>query len=262
MKRLIGIASIALIFLTLLCSGCKEEYHFLQEHSNIASIEIVSFKYWSTLSESPEEIVICQIKDTSEFLAEFSAIEFEAIHPPQNPKPTPTTVKITYSDGTYEAAYPSGTIVNRDGVLNFYGSGHLNEKQFYNLIEKYIGNTPVAAEYSFFDRETKIATIEIVNLGEFQQGELPETQNVICQINDYTTFLKDFSEVDCFISVKPPTDVSNNTKAIKITYSGGHYELIDAFGQTRSTGKSYAGAGYRYFDNTQFSNFIESYLTD
>ena len=245
----------------LFSSGCSmKKYPFQQEESNISSIEIVSLKYWN--ANTTEELVISKIKNIPKFLSDFADVKIDSVMPPRrSPVPSTTCVKITYSDGIYEDIFPHGTIVNRSGSVLYYGSKYLDEKQFNNLLVKYLGDSPIEAEYNFLDRETEISAIEIVELGEYDENEdIPKIQNVICKIEEHTKFLKDFLEVDCFLNVELPTGVSNNAKAIKLTYSKGYWELIDAFGQSKSQGGPYDYKGYRYFDKTQFASLIDMYI--
>ena len=247
----------------LFSSGCSmKKYPFQQEESNISSIEIVSLEYYSARTETPEEVIITKIKNTPEFLSDFANIKIDLVSPPsRNPGTTPTCIRITYNDGVYEDISPHGTIVNRNGSNIYYGSKYLDEKQFSDLLVKYLGDSPIETEYIFYDHESEISTIEIVEFGEYDEKEdVLQIQNVICKIEDNAKFLKDFSEVGCFLNLNLPTRVSNNTKAIKINYFGGHWELIDAFGQSKFENYTYAYEGYRYFDKTQFASLIDMYI--
>ncbi len=269
MKKILSLITTglsALLFLMLFV-GCKQEYPFIQDKSEISLIEIVSLKYVFVESGDPEEIIICEVENISDFLNDFSRIDFDYRYPPTftNYVNTPTVVKITYENGEYEWICPSGkgTYRHSNESLVFHGTAVLNDDQFAYLITKYVGNNPVKLEYNFIDRITEISAIEIVKLGKSQyESQIPDNQTVIAKVEDTSEFLMKFAELDCFLSTQIPTRVPDDSIVIRISYNDGSYELISANGQSKSfLGDTYAFDGYRYFDKTQFSDFINEYIS-
>ena len=265
MKKTLSCISCFIVFLFIIfCTGCRHTYPFQQEHSEIASVEIVSLKYVSSLESEPEEVVICNIENISEFMSDFSEMDIETVSPPKRPESfqTPTIIKITYHDGTFEQIAPMGSMVRRpDGFQNFYGVNTFDNEEFSALVEKYVGTTPIELEYNFLLPETKITSVEIVKLGMSEYWyESPKEQYSICQIENITDFLKRFSEVDCFLNVAPPTKVEDESIVFKISYADDCYELIGVNGQSKVYYDYSPFDGYRYFEGQQFSCLIDLYI--
>lgn len=276
MKKLVSLAiSLIIILYFLTCSGCdSEDYHFLQDQSQISSIEIVSIKYAYDDKTDGEEILVCKIENVSEFLEDFCQIELDYKHPPNRNRylQRQTVVKITYNNAEYEWISPVGaTCFRLDGSDIFYGSTTLDDKQFADLITKYVAEDNMKLEYNFLKSNTEISSIEIVKLGRFDEDctvSQPPEQTVVGNVENVSEFLDSFSEMDCYFNAKYPTSVQDNSNAIKIHYTFDYtegdyelYELIDAYGQSIFGYEQYfAFNGYRYFDENQFSNLIEKYI--
>ncbi len=265
MKKILSLIICCVEILSmLLCTGCRHTYPFQQGQSEIASIEIVSLKYVSSLDSEPEELVICNIENISEFMSDFSEMDIKTVSPPNRFESfqTPTIVKITYHDGTFEQIAPMGSVVGRpDGFQNFYGVNTFDDKDFAALIEKYVGKTPIELEYNFLFPKTEITSVEIVKLGMSEYWyKPPEEQYSICQIEDITDFLNQFSEMSCFFNVDPPTKVEDESTVFKISYGDDCYELIGENGQSKVYYDHSPFDGYRYFDEQQFSRLIDLYI--
>ena len=258
--------TLSIIFCAILClsffTGCTpKEYTLSQDKENISSIQIVSLKYvyGEDENEVPEEIPICEIENISEFLEDFSQIEVDSIHPPYRLEALAgdTVIKIVYNNGEYERIFPHGN----DTADNFNGTNVLDEEQFAALIKKYVKEGALKTEYNFLDRESKISSIQIVKVGKYEfSWRIPEEQTVICEIDDVSGFLQKLKSVECFLNKGTPTKVDSYEKVIKITYEGGHYELIDWDGQTKSYYDEYPYDGFRYFDEQQFESLINEYV--
>lgn len=258
MKKIYHVLFVLWILFIFCCTGCQHTYPFQQEQSEIASVEIVSLKYVSSLDSEPEEVVICNIENISEFMSGFSEMDIKTVSPPNRFESfqTPTIIKITYHDGTFEQIAPMGSMVGHpDGFRNFYGVNTFDNEEFAALIEKYVETTPIELEYNFLLPETKICSVEIVKI-----GMSPEEQYSICQVENITDFLKQFSEVDCFLNVAPPTKVEDESIVFKISYGDDCYELIGVNGQSKVYYDHSPFDGYRYFEEQQFSRLIELYI--
>lgn len=265
MKKILSFIICFIEFLSIIfCTGCQYIYPFQQKQSEIASVEIVSLKYVSSLDSKPEEIVICNIENISEFMSDFSKMEIKTVSPPNRLEAfqTPTTIKITYHDGTFEQIAPMGSMVGHpDGFRNFYGVNTFDNDEFSTLIEKYVGTTPIKLEYNFLLPETEITSVEIVKLGMSEYWyKSPEEQYSICQIENITDFLKQFSEVVCFLNVAPPTKVEDESIVFKISYGDDCYEFIGVNGQSKVYYDHSPFDGYRYFEEQQFSRLIDLYI--
>ena len=262
------LTSLLALFIALICtlmslSSCNitREYSFIQEADNICSIEIVSVKYSAI---NGEELFICKIENIDAFLDDFSDLENHTKSPPKGQSnPTPTAIKISYDNNDYEIITSNGTIASRGETKIYSGTHYFDKDDFFKLLAKYIGSEEFPLEYNFLDRETEIKHIDIVEIGEYTDSNLvPESQEIVCRIDDHADFLIKFSKLDCFLNIDTPSKVRCNEKMIKITYSDGKYELIDVNGQSkRIDNNGFVGDdGYRYFDKIQFSSLIESYI--
>lgn len=263
-KILLSFICCAVVFCVLLCTGCNDQFPFQQDESEIASIEIVSIKHSET--ETPNEVIIVNIKDIEGIMKDFSQIEVDSIAPPYRYSQvfrTPTAIKITYNDGDREWISPNGTVVYRhqEGYSLFYGANTLNDDQFAALIEKYVGDSPVELEYNFLFSEKDISSVDIVKVGSFENSyTIPDEQILIGKCDNIDDFLNKLAKVSCFLNVKKTTRVQDNSTVFKINYKDGSYELIGACGQSRFPGFSAVFEGYRYFDEQQFNDLINSYI--
>ena len=261
MKRIISLI-ICITLCSLIFAGCSvKEYVFAQDKENIASIQIVSLKYvyGEGENEVPEEIFICEIENVSKFLKDFADVKVKSINPPYDAKAltNATAIKIVYNNGEYEWITPHC----KASISDFNGTVTLDEKQFASLISKYVGKEKIKTEYNFLDREDYISSIEIVKVDNYTKDDrIPENQTVIYQIPDIADFLQKFANVDCFFNSGNPTKVRANENIIKITYKGGHYELIDVNGQSKAYFDNYAYDGFRFFDDKQFESLINEYI--
>lgn len=265
MKKILSCIICFMEFLSItFFTGCQHTYPFQQKQSEIASVEIVSLKYVSSLDSEPEEIVICNIENFHEFMSDFSEMDIKTVSPPKRlvSFQTPTIIKITYHDGTFEQIAPMGSMVGHpNGFQNFYGVNTFDDIEFSALIEKYVGTTPIELEYNFLLPETAITSVEIVKLGMSEYWDKsPEEQYSICQIEDITDFVKQFSEVDCFLNVAPPTKVDDESIVFKVSYGDDCYELIGVNGQSKFYYDHSPFDGYRYFEGEQFSRLIDLYI--
>ena len=264
-KILLFIACCIEIFSLIFLTGCRHTFPFMQEESQIASIEIVSLKYVSSdRCLVPEELLICEVDNISAFMADFSKMKVVTVAPPNrsNIFQTPNVIKIMYFDGAFEYIAPMGTRVYRpDGFQNFYGVNTFNHEQFADLIDKYIDEIPIELEYNFLLPETGVLSVEIVNVGEAEDAySVSEEQTLVCEIEDVSDFLIKFSGIDCFLNKRTPTKVQDGSTVFKINYGDGYYELIGANGQSKFYGETYALDGYRYFNEKQFADLVESYI--
>ena len=72
--------------------------------------------------------------------------------------------------------------------------------------------------------------IEIVKVSRDEStGEIEQT--TISTIDDIEVFLKDFSQVNCYLIYTDPKGIDDSALVIKIVYQDGEYELIDVRGQ-------------------------------
>lgn len=263
MKKLLSLIVCSILCLSFFTGCTPKGYTLSQDKENISSIQIVSLKYvyGEYENEVPEEILICDIENISEFLEDFSQMEVERINPPYDLSAitNATAIKIVYNNGEYERIFPYGT----ETETNFYGSITIDKNQFFALIKKYVKEGALKTEYNFLDRESKISSIQIVKVGEYKfSWIIPEQQKIICEIDDVSEFLQKFKGIDCFLNKGTPTKVSAYEKVIKITYEGGYYELINWDGQTKSYYDEDPYDGFRYFDEEQFANLIEEYVNN
>ena len=252
-----------LLFSLLLSSltGCMFDttYSFDQPTTEISSIEIVSLKYHGSYYEDFEEIVICKIEDVSQFLDDFNQLEYNRKFSPNSPPEAPTAIKVTYKDGAIEAITPYGTYCS---VHMFWGGYDLEEQQFYDLIAKYAGEEQRKLEYNFSDKQENITAIQIVKVGEYLGYRQWTQPAVICDITDNESFLKDFSELDCYWD-SHPTRITDYSQAIQITYATGYREIIASYGQLKFWGEDVTvicpTQGHRVFDQKQFGELIYKY---
>ena len=266
MKKIISLVlCAAIVAISLFCVGCQQKYRYVIDEKNVDTVEIISHIYGGPACTYPDEIIICEINNISEFLDDLSDVDGEVVGPPMEPLPNSIAIKITYNDGTFEKITTTGKY-QTNGIFN--GTKHIDEVQFNELINKYTPDTPIDLEYDYFFKKTEIDTIEIVELGELDEKQNPELKKVICEIKDHEAFLNDFEKVSCYLNENFPAIACGNEKAIRITYNDGFYELIGVSGQSKSKiddyyypDGRYPDGGTRCFDNEQFLNLIESYTS-
>ena len=128
-----------LSILVLLFCGCLtgREYYFLQEKSNISSIQIVSLDESKDENGAPVQTLLYEIKDIERFLSDFCAMDCQSVSPPSEPIST-ILIKIIYSDGEYELIDYYGQSNFRDGYFYTYSGYYcFDQEQFDALILKY-----------------------------------------------------------------------------------------------------------------------------
>lgn len=132
---------------------------------------------------------------------------------------------------------------------------------FIVLIVVFAGGCSIKAAYKFLQSPTEISVIEIVKVSRDEStGEIEQT--TVSTIDDMETFLKDFSQVDCyFYYYANPTGIEDNALVIKIIYQDGEYELIDANGQSEYTDERgfHYYSGHHSFNEGEFENLISKY---
>lgn len=133
---------IFVLMLMLCCAGCKkkDKYEFLQDISEIKSIEIVEI---GVLEKNTEEIsmsVLSVIEEKDAFLTEFLEINcFSLFGDPQGVGEYSEVIKITYNDDEYELIDVGGQAeyTHERKFKNYVGYRYFDEIQFEALISKY-----------------------------------------------------------------------------------------------------------------------------
>ena len=93
---------IFLIIIICISGGCKKEYKFLQDSSQISSIEIVELTD-NIIDGQIEQIVICVVGDTKGFMEDFEKIDCRGMFDdPTGVEPGEKAIKIIYNSGEYE----------------------------------------------------------------------------------------------------------------------------------------------------------------
>lgn len=123
------------------------------------------------------------------------------------------------------------------------------------------GGCEKKTEYDFLQNKSEIKSIEIVEMGKFEENVEVDSMTVICVIEEIENFLTDFLEMNCYCNFGDPQGVMEYSKVIKITYNNDEFELIDVGGQARYTHeRQYRNyTGFRYFDKEQFEKLISKY---
>ena len=143
-KIILGIFVLMVVFFTLsACSG-KKAYEFINEESEISTIEIVKLcEYDKEAGEFREEI-ISTIEDHSTFLLDFKKIDcYNHWSDPTGVEENDVVIKITYENDEYELIHHSGQGKYRHFEDNpsflqvFAGRRYLDEQKFNDLIDKY-----------------------------------------------------------------------------------------------------------------------------
>ena len=139
-RRILSVVlCLIIIFSTVFLCGCKKNYRFLNDTSEIHSIEIVTLGPPQDGDIIPQQTVVCKVEDISGFLQDFSKVDCFSQMPPSEVRELSTVIKITYNNGEYELIDSEGQSQFYDGYYYFYcGSYHLDEEQFQNLIKKYM----------------------------------------------------------------------------------------------------------------------------
>lgn len=109
-------------------------------------------------------------------------------------------------------------------------------------------------EYQFMNEKSEIVAIEIVEVGErYIENNVavgPPELKTVCSVSQMEEFIGELLKVDCYKNYGDPTGIYQDTVAIKISYSNGDYELIEANGQ----------AEYKY--NKDYQQYKGAYMFD
>ena len=91
---------------------------------------------------------------------------------------------------------------------------------FIVLIVVFAGGCSIKAAYKFLQSPTEISVIEIVKVSRDEStGEIEQT--TISTIDDIEVFLKDFSQVNCYLIYTDPKGIDDSALVIKIVYQDG-----------------------------------------
>ncbi len=77
---------------------------------------------------------------------------------------------------------------------------------------------------------------------------------------DIAKILEDFHQITCYNRITHPDNVGIGEYAIKITYFNGNFEMIDYYGQYKHKDGRNSPNGWYYFNEEEFSAFINKYL--
>ena len=117
-------------------------------------------------------------------------------------------------------------------------------------------------DYDFKHNTSGFKTIEIVQLELEIDGRL--TYTVLCAIKDKESFVKDFSQIPCYL-VAPPRGVELGETAIKFSYQDGEAEFFNEYGRTMFCYESEKGeirgvTGSHRLDEGGYNNLINKYI--
>lgn len=145
MKKIIfGISVLMVVVFTLsACSG-KKTYEFINEESEMSTIEIVKLCEYDQEKGEYKEELISVVEDHSAFLSDFKKVEcYNHWTDPTGVFEDDTVIKITYKNDEYELIHHSGQgkyrhFEDNPSFLQVYaGYRYFDEEQFNDLIEKY-----------------------------------------------------------------------------------------------------------------------------
>lgn len=117
-------------------------------------------------------------------------------------------------------------------------------------------------DYEFLQDVSEIQSIEIVILRDVEDvdGTITPIFDLVQTVQDIESFLKDFSDVDCYNRISDPSCADQGTRIIKITYNNGDYEFIGASGQSNYKNGVYTyWGGYHSFDDVCFEELLTKY---
>ncbi len=149
---------ICLLLLSLAFSlfGCSvwHPYEFRGEKNNIQTIEIINSKGFTydevnMVVTKHEYDILCQVEDIQLFLNDFSNITcYLVFSDPRgiSEENEEVAIKVTYTDGSYEAIGLNGRMTFRTNEPNVYVNDYdlydgfhcFDEKEFQSLIDKYL----------------------------------------------------------------------------------------------------------------------------
>ena len=146
MKKKIIFAISALMVVVLVLSACsgKKAYKFINEESEMSTIEIVRLCEYDQEKEEFKEELISVIENRSDFLSDFKKVEcYNHWSDPNGVHEGDVVIKITYKNGEYELINHSGQgkyrhFEDNPSFLQVYaGYRDFDEEQFNDLIKKY-----------------------------------------------------------------------------------------------------------------------------
>ncbi len=107
----------------------------------------------------------------------------------------------------------------------------------------------------------KVASIQIVKLDKYVEGEYRYEYTILSQISDHETFVSHLNKLDHSVNWGDPRQMNERDIVIRIDYSNGDFDLIhpDAQCFNRSGTNQY---GYFFFDDEQFNSLISDYVNE
>ena len=131
-----------IVLLAVLLSGCRANYRYLHETSQITEIQIVEITDFVTGDEGltiPEFRTICTIGDTDALLDDLSDVKcYSYINDPSGVGIGSVGLKLLYDNGDYDLLSASGTARYYAGQrFHNYAGYYFDIEQFNGLIDKY-----------------------------------------------------------------------------------------------------------------------------
>ena len=103
-----------------------------------------------------------------------------------------------------------------------------------------------------------IASIQIVRLDTYVEGEYRYEYTVLSEISDYTVFVDRLNSVKHSVNWGDPYQLDVEYVVIKINYHNGDYDLIHSDAQWFNRSGTNQ-VGYFFFDEEQFNTLISDY---
>ncbi len=143
-KIFFGISLLIVVVFTLSACNVKKTYEFINEESEISTIEIVKLCEYDQEKGEYKEDLISVVEDHSAFLSDFKKLKcYNHWTDPIGVFENDIVIKITYKNGEYELIHNSGQgkyryFEDNPSFLQVYaGHRYFDEEQFNDLIEKY-----------------------------------------------------------------------------------------------------------------------------
>lgn len=106
-----------------------------------------------------------------------------------------------------------------------------------------------------------VASVQIVSLDKYVQGEYRYEYTVLSQIDDFEAFLKRLNSVKHSVNWGDPRRMKEGDVVIKIDYLSGDFDLIHPDAQCFNKDGT-NNNGYFFFDDEQFEALISDYIAE
>ena len=116
-------------------------------------------------------------------------------------------------------------------------------------------------DQEYFCKVEDVASVQIVRLDKYVQGEYRYEYTVLSQIDDFDDFVGRLNAVKHSVNWGDPQQMYENYVVVRIEYLNGDFDLIHPDAQWFNKNGT-NNNGYFFFDDEQFETLLSDYMPE